>query len=62
MLIIFSIVCKSHIKEARGNLSNPFFVKIVRVQKHPRVVDMCRNSVSHTLIIPDHVSIAYKES
>ena len=52
-VMILSIICKSHIEEVRGNLSNPFFCaffffeKIVYVQKHPREVDMCRNRVPH---------------
>ena len=47
LLIDFSIVCKSHREQVRGNLSTPFSVKIVRGQKHPKEVDMYRNSAPH---------------
>ena len=32
LLIVFSLVCKSDIKEVHGNLSNPFLGKNVRGQ------------------------------
>ena len=45
MQIIPSLVCKSDIKEVYGNMLNPSFEKKVRLQKCPKEVDKCRNSV-----------------
>ena len=48
LLIIFSLVCKSDIMEAHGNLYNPSSEKIVRGEKHPREADKYRNNIPHT--------------
>ena len=39
-----SLVYKCDIKEVHGNLSHPFYERIVR-QKHHREADTCRNSI-----------------
>ena len=36
------LISKSHIQEVHGNLSNPFFKKKVRGQKHSREANKCR--------------------
>ena len=57
---ILSIVCKSHIEEGRGNVSNPFFVQKVHGQEHPWMW-ICAETVSHISIISGQVSIYFNK-
>ena len=47
LMTIFILECKSDITGVRGNLSNPFFEKKVRGQKHPKEAYKCRNSIPY---------------
>ena len=47
LLISLISICKSDIKDVHGNVSNPFFEKNVRREKHHRKVGKCRNSIPY---------------
>ena len=47
LLIILSMICKSHIEEVRGNMLNPSFRTDSLWTKYPREVDKCRNRIPY---------------